>query len=81
MSAKRLITTPPLSWISTAEEKEKVARSVADQTAKASSSMPAGLGPGGHAVVGEPPPSVPHVPLRAGQGHALLLNPPGVVGG
>ena len=42
LRAKRLITVPLGSWISMADEKPYAERSVADQTAKASSSMPGG---------------------------------------
>jgi hypothetical protein len=42
LRAKRLITVPLASWISMAEEKPYAESSVADQSAKASSSMPGG---------------------------------------
>jgi hypothetical protein len=42
LRAKRLITVPLASWISIADENPWAERSVADQTAKAISSMPGG---------------------------------------
>src|SRR5262245_41041924 len=45
LRAKRLMTLPPGSWISTIDDSPDVARSVADQIENASSSTPGGFGP------------------------------------